>query len=167
MTAPRDRGLRFINAVASALLACAVVLMAAQVLLRFGFHRPQPWAEEINRYCFVWATYLGAILAVAKGTHIRVTVLTDALPDAWRRRFDRLDWLVWVVVAAHVAVFSALNVWEWRFHTFFTIPSLPQALFSLSVPVCMVIMLVYLLRRRPSQEPPTAAPAAQAMREAA
>ena len=94
MTNRNDHGLKIINAIASLLLACAVVLMSLQVVLRFVFSEPQPWAEEINRYCFVWATFLGAAIAVAKGTHIRVTVLIDRLGPAWRARADRLDGLV-------------------------------------------------------------------------
>ena len=155
MSAPRDRGLRIINAIASVLLACAVALMSAQVLLRFAFSRPQPWAEEINRYCFVWATYLGAVIAMAKGTHIRVTVLTDRLDPAWRARADLLDRAVCLVVCAFVAWFGFANAWEWRHQTFFTIPAIPQAAFSLAAPVGAALMCVYLLRRR-AESPDTA-----------
>ena len=160
MTAPRDRGLRIINAIASVLLACAVALMSAQVLLRFAFARPQPWAEEINRYCFVWATYLGAVIAFAKGTHIRVTVLTDQLGPAWRGRADFLDRVVCLFVCAFVAWFGFVNVWEWRFQTFFTIPVIPQAVFSLAAPIGATLMCVYLLRRRASPPETAATPPA-------
>ena len=147
MTAPGDRGLETINAIASVLLACAVVLMSVQVVLRFAFSHPQPWAEEINRYCFVWATYLGAVIALAKGTHIRVTVLIDRLGSAWRARADLLDRVACMVVFAFVAWFGFVNVWGWRNQTFFTIPSIPQAVFSLAVPVGATLMCLYLLRR--------------------
>ncbi len=147
MTNRNDHGLKIINAIASLLLACAVVLMSLQVVLRFVFSEPQPWAEEINRYCFVWATFLGAAIAVAKGTHIRVTVLIDRLGPAWRARADRLDGLVCLIAFAFVAWFGLVNVWAWRNQTFFTIPAIPQAVFSLAVPVGAILMSIYALRR--------------------
>jgi TRAP-type C4-dicarboxylate transport system permease small subunit len=161
MTAPSDRGLKTINAIASVLLACAVVLMAVQVVLRFVFSQPQPWAEEINRYCFVWATFLGSVIALAKGTHIRVTVLIDRLGPVGRARADLLDRVVCMVVFAFVAWFGFVNVWGWRNQTFFTLPSIPQAVFSLAAPVGATLMCLYLLRRpgRPDAQaeaiPPT------------
>ena len=91
MKLKNDKGLKVINAIASTLLACAVLLMSLQVFLRFVLGQPQPWAEEINRYCFVWATYLGSVIAIAKGTHIRVTDLVDRLGPSWRGRADLLN----------------------------------------------------------------------------
>jgi TRAP-type C4-dicarboxylate transport system permease small subunit len=144
-------GLRVINGIASVLIAAAVLLMAVQVVLRFGFSRPQPWAEELNRYAFVWAAYLGTIIALARGTHIRVTVLIDRMGPRWLRRSTVLDRLVCLVCFAYVAWFGFVNAWDNRSQSFFTIPEVPQLFFSLSVPIAMAIMVFYLLfspRRR-------------------
>ena len=56
-------------------------LMATQVILRFGFSAPQAWAEEVDRYLFVWSAYLGTVVAWLKGTHIRVTFVVELLGD--------------------------------------------------------------------------------------
>ena len=64
--------LLIIQRASSYLLAAVVMLMATQVFLRFGFNAPQAWAEEVDRYLFVWSVYLGSIIALTKGTHIRV-----------------------------------------------------------------------------------------------
>src|SRR4051794_31789506 len=118
-----DRVLRLINGIASVLLALAVALMAAQVVLRFGFNRPQPWAEELNRYAFVWATYLGSVIALVRGTHIRVTVVIDQFAPSWSRRSMSLDRIVCIVCFAYVAWFGFVNAWDGRYQTFFTIPA--------------------------------------------
>ena len=71
--------LTLITRFTSILLASVVTLMVVQVVLRFGFNAPQAWAEEVDRYMFVWSVYLGSIIALVKGTHIRVTFLVDWL----------------------------------------------------------------------------------------
>lgn len=149
MSKPADGGLKAINLLASVLLACAVILMSLQVFLRFVIGQPQPWVEEINRYCFVWATYLGAVIAMVRGTHIRVTDLVDHLGPTWRGRSDLFNRLASLGVFAFVAWFGFVNVWTWRDQTFFTLPWIPQAVFSLSAPVGATLMCLYLLRRPP------------------
>ena len=73
----KSRALTLITRVANVFLACAVVLMSAQVILRFGFNAHQAWAEEVDRYLFIWSVYLGATIALMRGTHIRVLFIVD------------------------------------------------------------------------------------------
>jgi len=55
-------------------------LCALQVLSRFVFHIPVPWSEEAMRVLFIWATFLGASLAVKHGAHLSVKALLLVLP---------------------------------------------------------------------------------------
>lgn len=141
----RERGVKAIGACAAILLGAAVALMAAQVVLRFGFNRPQAWAEEVDRYLFVWSVYLGAVIAVIRDTHIRVTVLVDPAGPRAKRLSDVLNRWISAGCFAFVGYYAYLNAWQYRDAGFYTIPSLPQVIFYLSVPVGMTLMLVYLL----------------------
>jgi TRAP-type C4-dicarboxylate transport system permease small subunit len=47
---------------------------------RYVLSRAPSWSEELARYLMVWLTMLGAAAVLRSGSHISVTVLTDALP---------------------------------------------------------------------------------------
>lgn len=72
------------------LLAATMVVMTASVgagvVSRYVFEAPLFWTEEVARYALVWMTFLGgAELFRARGGHISVDVVVDALPPAVRR----------------------------------------------------------------------------------
>jgi TRAP-type C4-dicarboxylate transport system permease small subunit len=136
--------LAWLTRLASLCLACAVVLMAAQVVLRFGFNAPQAWAEEVDRYLFVWSVYLGTIVAWMRGTHIRVTFVADLL-GARAETFSRaLTQGLGLFCFAFAAYYGYQLAWKNRFSAFYTISSMPQVLFYLSVPVCLTFLALYI-----------------------
>lgn len=135
--------LAWLTRLASLCLACAVVLMAVQVILRFGFNAPQAWAEEVDRYLFVWSVYLGTIVAWMRGTHIRVTFVVDLLGP----RAEAFSRALTLGLAVFCFVFAAYYgyqlAWKNRLSTFYTLPSMPQVLFYLSVPVCLTFLALH------------------------
>jgi C4-dicarboxylate transporter DctQ subunit len=136
--------LTWVSRLASFLLALAVLLMAVQVVLRFGFNAPQAWAEEVDRYLFLWSVYLGTIVAWMRGTHIRVTFVVDLLgprAEAFSLGLSRLLALGCFVFAAYYGYQLA---WDNRTAPFYTIPFMPQVLFYLSVPVCLTVISVHI-----------------------
>lgn len=139
------RSIGVINHVAAFLLAAAVALMAVQVVLRFAFNSPQAWAEEVDRYLFVWSVYLGAIIALVRDTHIRVTVLVDPFGAPAKRFADHLNRWLNVACFAFVGYWGYANAYQNRGLSFYTIAWMPQIVFFLAVPVCMTIMVIYLL----------------------
>src|SRR5690348_6219396 len=56
---------------ATVLLALMILLVAAQVVLRYGLNAPLTWSEELTTYLFGWLIFLGAT----------VTVRRDAAPS--------------------------------------------------------------------------------------
>lgn len=151
--------LRITLRAAALLLAAATVLMAIQVTLRFGFNRPQAWAEEVDRYLFVWSVYVGTIVAVIRGTHIRVTVVTErfgARGEAWSLMLGRI---IDGVCAAFVAYWGFQLAWSNRATEFYTLTFMPGVIFYLSVPVCMAVIALYLATpgRRPIHHGPSPA----------
>ncbi len=55
-----------------ALFSVVVVLVALQVVFRFGLNYSLDWTEELARYFFVASIYVGAALAIRENGHIRV-----------------------------------------------------------------------------------------------
>jgi TRAP-type C4-dicarboxylate transport system permease small subunit len=57
------------------LLLMMVVSISLQILLRYIFSVPTPWAEESAKYLFIWITYIGAAGMLIKGEHLYVDAL--------------------------------------------------------------------------------------------
>lgn len=62
------------------LLAAMAIVVFLQVLFRYVLHLPLFWTEEFARYCLVWASLLGAAVALKRGEHIAVTFFLDTFP---------------------------------------------------------------------------------------
>lgn len=139
--------LKLVVWIASFLLACAVILMSVQVILRFGFNAPQAWAEEVDRYLFIWSVYLGAGVALIKGTHIRVTFFSDIFGERGEAISQWLARIVGLAAFSFTAYYGYYLVWVNRNAEFYTIPGVPQILFYLAAPVGLTIMSLYLVWR--------------------
>ena len=81
-----DRGLVAVETCAVGVLViavCGVVLL--QVLMRYLFAYPNPWSEEVSRFCFIWLSLLGASLAVERRAHFGFDQVTARLRPRARR----------------------------------------------------------------------------------
>jgi TRAP-type C4-dicarboxylate transport system permease small subunit len=61
-------------------LVAMVVMVFGNVVLRYGFNSGIDVSDELSRYCFIWLTYLGAMLAMREGGHLGVDTLILRLP---------------------------------------------------------------------------------------
>lgn len=100
-------------AVAKALIvAISVVMIAvtlAQVVFRYVIAAPLPWSEELARYCFVWIVFLGGAVGLARGIHLGVDLLVNAMPEPVRRGVDALTSVLIAGFAATV-IYASLPV---------------------------------------------------------
>ena len=63
----------------AAFMAGMVVLVFGNVLLRYGFNSGITLSEELSRWLFVWLTFLGAVIAMAEGSHLGSDMLVSRL----------------------------------------------------------------------------------------
>lgn len=61
-------------------LATMVVLVFGNVVLRYGFNSGITVSEELSRWCFVWLTFTGAIIAMRFHTHLGMESVVSRLP---------------------------------------------------------------------------------------
>jgi len=61
------------------LLAGMVVMVFANVVLRYGFNSGLSISEEMSRYFFVWLTFIGAVLAFRDHAHVGVETFVRLL----------------------------------------------------------------------------------------
>ena len=71
---------RVVDALAIASFGGMFLCVLAQVVLRYVFDRPLVWSDELARYLFVWASFLGWIIAARRRSHLTIDMLTMKLP---------------------------------------------------------------------------------------
>ena len=61
------------------------VVVLAQVVFRYVLAHPLPWSEELARYLMVWVACLAASEAYARGNHVGVTLIVNAVRPGQRK----------------------------------------------------------------------------------
>lgn len=114
------------------------------VIARYFFGHPIPWAEEFSRYSFIWITFLGAVLCTKHGRHIIIDGFAKAMP------FRAEKAMAMVVNVIIVGLAFVMVYYGWILCLNATQPMaalrLPQYLVYLSVPVSGVLIFLYTLR---------------------
>ena len=68
-----------------AMLFAMVIMVFGNVLMRYVFDTGIVVSEEMSRYCFIWLTYLGAMVAMREGGHLGMDTLVNVLPLAGKK----------------------------------------------------------------------------------
>ncbi|MGZ5182374.1 MAG: TRAP transporter small permease [Ramlibacter sp.] len=132
---------RIVEALMALDLALIVVLVFSNVVGRYGFGSGFAGAEEVARLLFVWLVFLGAVLALRRGSHLGVELVQARLPKPLRRA---------CAVVTHVLILYALwlflaGSWtqtEIGLHTFSTVLHYPNAFMAASGLVCAASMIL-------------------------
>jgi tripartite ATP-independent transporter DctM subunit len=86
-----DRGLGYVvEAAAAAIVVAELVLLGAATTARYVFNSPFTWSDELATVLFIWLAVLGAVVALRRGEHMRLTAFVRNLSPAWRARVDAL-----------------------------------------------------------------------------
>jgi len=80
-----DSFCRAVTAVMAVALMIMVVLVFANVVLRYAFNSSITQSEEISRWLFVWITFMGAVVALREHTHLGTDALVSRLPPMGKK----------------------------------------------------------------------------------
>ena len=138
-------GMRWLEPLLVAILAVLVAVVLGNVIGRYVFSFALTWADEMARFLFVWLTFLGATVGLARGAHIGMDILVQALPPRWAQALQAL---------ALVLMMVFLAVWGWhsielvqRSMTFRTpAMGLPRGYIYLIAPFSAALMLLVCLQ---------------------
>ena len=106
-----DRALGWLeNAFIGVALGVTSLLLFVNVVLRYVFHSPLAWAEELTMYAMVWIVFVGGSIVVRTRGHIAVDVLPLMLSRAGNRALA-------TGVSATGILFLAVFTWYSLEHT--------------------------------------------------
>jgi TRAP-type C4-dicarboxylate transport system permease small subunit len=91
--------------------AAAVVLLLAMLgavvlgVIYRAVGDPLVWSDELSQILLVWVGFLGWIIALRRGNHIRITTIAARLPQ-------RLRLLLEIVIQIAIMIFAAVLIWQ-------------------------------------------------------
>lgn len=78
--------LRRVMEIATTLLFAAIFLIfVAAIAMRYVFHSPIPWADELNVILLLWVMFLAGAFVLADRDHVAFDIAWQAAPPAGRR----------------------------------------------------------------------------------
>src|SRR6476619_8653009 len=95
MIARIENGLRTaVELPTAALVLVEILVLLAGVVSRFVFHHPFVWSDELASILFLWLTMLGAVVALQRMQHMRLTAVISRLSAAPRDHVEVLAVMV-------------------------------------------------------------------------
>lgn len=134
-----------VNSVAVTLFGGMVAVTATGVFFRYVLDTALPWAEEADRYLFIWLTFVGAAITMRHQAHIAVDIAVRSFKPALRE---------WVALLTHVCVLAFLGIVFWASdrvievtnYSRTTATDIPMSWVYLAVPVGCVLITIETLR---------------------
>ncbi|WP_061148161.1 TRAP transporter large permease [Caballeronia arvi] len=73
---------------AALLVVAEIVVLLAGVTSRYALHTPLVWSDELASMLFLWLAMLGAVVALRRGEHMRMTALVGMASPGMRAFLD-------------------------------------------------------------------------------
>ena len=93
-----------VERIAAALVVLEVVILFSGVVSRYALHSPLTWSDELAAILFLWLAMLGAVIAMWRGEHMRMTAFVGKATPATRAFLD-------VLALAVALAFLGLIMW--------------------------------------------------------
>jgi tripartite ATP-independent transporter DctM subunit len=132
---------QIVEVVASIIVAVETLVLLAGVVTRMMRH-PLTWSDELASILFLWLAMLGAVIALRRAEHMRLTTFVVWAPRTARPVLEALAWigpiifLVWLLPYALEHTLNEADVvtasLEW-----------PVAVKVGAIPVCAVLMVAF------------------------
>jgi tripartite ATP-independent transporter DctM subunit len=138
--------MRVVEALAVALMLIETGVLLAGVFSRYVMHNPLVWTDELASSLFIWLAMFGAVLALDRGEHMRMSALVNKLPIAWRGFSETLSALIVVLFVAMIISPAMIHSHE---QMAITTPALgiPDGVRAAALPTGAVLMLLAAVAR--------------------
>ena len=137
---------RTLEVLAALGLFAILLTVVVQVLLSSLFNSSLTGANELITKLFVYVTAIGAAVAVGRGEHIAISVVTDRMSGGQQRIVERLN----VVLVGLLNLTVLLYSFHWIAVTgHFLMPTtqLPRAIAQIAIPIGAGVSLLFCVLR--------------------
>ena len=134
-----------VNGTAVGLFSAMVVVTTLGVFFRYVLNDALPWAEEADRYLFIWLSFVGASITMRHKAHIAVDLLLRYVSPAWQLRLALVAQGC-VLVFLGMVFWASLPVIELTSETRATATDIPMSWVYLAAPVGCILIAIETLR---------------------
>lgn len=96
--------------VSSFCLSAMIVIISVQVFRRYVLQNSLDWSEELARYFFIWAVYIGCSFATKEDRHLEVTILRHVNKGKWAMPVTTLAYVLTIIFCGLVTVWGTQMV---------------------------------------------------------
>ena len=93
-------------------LAICVVLVNANVIMRYFFNNPIKWSEEVVTSLFVWTVFIGSAYAYRNHSHLGVDIVVNFMPDRMKKVVSVIMAILELLVLLMLTIISAQYVYH-------------------------------------------------------
>ena len=130
---------RTVDVLMAALLAMMIVIVFANVVLRYGFATGLRQSVELSRLGLVWLVMLGAAVVLRRGEHLAVSEFAESLMPRAMPLLRRLSYVV-ILVSVLMLFWGAFRQMNANWGNISPLTGLPSALMYLAGVVSSVLM---------------------------
>lgn len=139
-------------------MVAMVLLVFVNVVGRYVFNYSFASVEEVARILFVWLVYLGSVVAIKEGTHIRVDIVLMFLPHKARIAVEAIaNLLMDGIMILTIRVMMNLVMENITYPM--PITKIPYGVVQGIIPLSLLLMLILniinlvnLFRKKPAEE---------------
>jgi tripartite ATP-independent transporter DctM subunit len=135
-----------VEILAAMLVAAEIIILFSGVVARYVLNHSLIWSDELASILFLWLAMLGAVVALRRDEHMRMTAVVGGLPSQTRATFD-------LIATCAALAFLLLIAWPaYQYaqeETFITTPalSLNNAWRAAALPSGIALMALFALLR--------------------
>lgn len=144
---PKKAGIftRWLEFAAAILLILITLVVTMQIVGRYILQELPPWSEELSRYLFIWANFVGAGVALARSSHVSIDSLVTRLPVSVRRNLESVV-VVLVTTFALFLLYKGIGTAAAMKGSYSTTMHFSMAWVFAALPAAGLIFLLYQLR---------------------
>lgn len=127
-------------------LVLTVIIVFAQIIMRYVFNASLSWSEELTRYIFIYQIWLGASVGVKESKHIRVEMIYGLFKGRSRHLVDIMALSIFFAFCLFLTINSSWLVQTlFQRHSLSTGLRLPLAYAYAAVPIGCGMMALRLV----------------------
>lgn len=122
--------------------AALVLIGGAQVFNRFVLSKPLTWSQEVSKILFFYIIFLGAALALRKGSFVIVDFIYEKIPQKLRTIFDTI--INFLIIAFLITIiYEGIKICIISKGQVTPALQMPQAVVYMVIPLGGLMMLIF------------------------
>ena len=129
------------------LLIGLTLLLGASIAMRYFLGQPISWSNAIARYVYIYIVLIGSAVSYMLEGHAVIESFYNIMPRSIKMVFDFAHYLIVMGLSA-ILIFKGVKytIKMWGVHSP-VLPFFSIGIVYLAVPICFVIIFLYLLRK--------------------